>query len=180
MENTYQLKEEKSDLDLKFYFISSGQRNIVKVVQYSFVRELGGRRVYNLGFGDYNLENDEIIDNVITGNGDAFKVFYTVLNTIPIFFEYFKKEALLVQGSDGRPDFIETCRKTCIKNCKDGCKKYNRRIKIYIGFIEKNYEKLVINYQFWGIFQNLFQESVLEPYQRGKNYHSILLLLKKT
>jgi hypothetical protein len=35
-----------------------------------------------LGFGDYDLENDKIVDDINTNNGDAFKVFNTVLGTI--------------------------------------------------------------------------------------------------
>lgn len=31
-------------------------------------------KIYNLGFGDYHLENDEIDDKANTLNGDVYKV----------------------------------------------------------------------------------------------------------
>jgi hypothetical protein len=84
------------------------------------------------------LESDTIVDNLNTNNGDAYKVFKTVLTTIPLFFENYGSGILMVQGSDGRPEFIETCRLTCKKKCTDECKNYNRRINIYRGYADKN------------------------------------------
>jgi hypothetical protein len=87
-----------------FFFISKGEKDIIKAIQFSFVQELNGRKIYNLGFGDYDLENDKIIDDINTNNGDAYKVLNTALSTIPIFFENFGSEILMVQGSDGSLD----------------------------------------------------------------------------
>jgi hypothetical protein len=79
------------------------------------------------------------MDDIHTNNGDVFKVFNTVLITIPMFFENFNNAILMVQGSDGRPAFIENCQSTCRKQYVDACKNFNRRINIYRHYVDRNY-----------------------------------------
>jgi hypothetical protein len=43
IDNTYELQEDKSAHDLKFFFISKGKQDIIKAIQYSFVQELNGK-----------------------------------------------------------------------------------------------------------------------------------------
>lgn len=178
-ENTYELKEDKSGNDLKFFFISKGKLDIIKVIQFSLVQEWNGKNIYNLGFGDYDLENDEIIDNVNTNNGDTYKVFSTVLGTIPIFFKNHRNDILMVQGSDGRPEFVEDCKLNCKKNCANECKNHNRRINIYRSYVNKYYEELSSDYQFLGGLINEKNQTILELYERYKNYDSVFLFNKK-
>jgi hypothetical protein len=178
IESVYELEEVKSGNGLKFFFISKGEQDIIKAVQFSFVQELNGRNIYNLGFGDYDLENDRIIDDINTNNGDAYKVFSTVLSTIPIFFENFEDEMLMVQGSDGRPEFVEKCELECKKNCVSECKNYNRRINIYRGYVNKNYAELSTNYQFLGGIKNEQLQTIIETYERYKKYDSVFLFRK--
>ena len=178
-ENIYALEQEKSAQDLTFFFISKGQQDIIKVIQYSFVQKLNDKNVYNLGFGDYDITNDSIIDNVNTNNGDAYKVFNTVLSTIPIFFENYRNDILMVQGSDGRPEFIKNCKKTCTKKCNDECRNFNRRVNIYRGYVDKNYEQLNNEYQFFGGIKDEQQQTFLEPYVCRKQYDSVFLFKKK-
>lgn len=187
IDKTYTLEEDKTAQELTFYFISKGLQDVVKVIQYSFVEpyifepfkeELKGKNIYNLGFGDYDLENDTIEDNVNTNNGDAYKVFNTVLSTISVFFENYSNDILMVQGSDGRPEFVESCKLTCKKRCLDECKNYNRRIAIYRSYVDKNYEQLSNDYQFLGGLRNQDQETVLELYKRYKKYDSVFLFRK--
>ena len=177
-ESIYDLEEDKSENGLKFFFISKGEHDVIKAVQFSFVQELNGRNIYNLGFGDYDLENDKIVDDINTNNGDAYKVFNTILSTVPIFFENFGNDILMVQGSDGRPEFVENCRLICMKKCVDECKNYNRRINIYRGYVNKNYEELNIDYQFFGGITDDGQQTVLELYERYKKYDSVFLSRK--
>ncbi len=106
--------------------ISKGEQDVVKAIQYSFVQKIIGKNVFNLGFGDYDIERDLILDNVNTNNGDTYKVFNTVLSTIPTFFEKFNLDIIMVQGSDGRPEFIEQCKLGCLKKCILECKNYNK------------------------------------------------------
>ncbi len=177
-ENSYELEEEKSEHDLKFFFISKGHQDIIKAIQYSYVQELNSKSVYNIGFGDYDIENDNIIDNVNTNNGDAYKVFNTVLNTIPIFFENYATSILMVQGSDGRPEFMEHCKLTCTKKCNNECKNHNRRINIYKTYVDKNFSTLSIDYHFLGGIKNDDEETFLEPYELQKKYDSVFLFKK--
>jgi hypothetical protein len=178
MGNAYELETDKSADGLKFFFISKGELDVIKVIQFSFVQQLNGKNVYNLGFGDYDLENDTIVDNVNTNNGDAYKVFNTVLSTIPVFFENYGDGILMVQGSDGRPEFVESCKLACKKKCADECRNYNRRINVYRGYIDKNYEILIVDYQFLGAILDKEQQIILGPYERHKKYDSVFLLKK--
>lgn len=178
IENVYELEEDKSANGLKFFFISKGDQDVIKAIQFSYVQELNGQNIYNLGFGDYDLENDKIIDDTNTNNGDAYKVFNTVLSTIPIFFEHFDDEILMVQGSDGRPEFVENCKLICKKQCVDECRNYNRRINIYRSYIDKNCEQLYADYQFLGGLKDEEQHTILESYERYKKYDSVFLFRK--
>ena len=184
VENIYDLEEVKEAQNLKFIFISSGTQDVVKAIQYSYLlqlnnlnlQQLNGKDVYNLGFGDYNLENDTLIDTVNTNNGDVYKVFNTVLSTVPNFFENYTNSILIVQGSDSSRDFIEQCKQTCKKGCGEKCKKSNRRINIYKNFVNKNYEQLILDYQFIGGLKDSNNQIVLEEYIKYKDYDSVLLL----
>lgn len=177
-ENRYELVEARSAHDLKFFFISKGEQDIIKTIQYSFVQKLLGTQVYNLGFGDYDLENDYVIDHVNSNNGDPYKVFNTILSTIPVFFQHFESCIIMVQGSDGRPEYVEQCKQTCRKNCADECRNFNRRINIYRNYVNKHFDQLSADYQFLGGIKQLEQHITIEYYVPYKNYDSIFLFRK--
>lgn len=178
IEHRYAIEEDKFAHYLRFFFISKGHQEIIKVIQYTYLQKLYGKDVYNLGFGDYDLDNDSIIDNVNTNNGDAYKVFNTVLASILIFFENYRNSILMVQGSDGGPEFIRNCRLTCSKKCISGCKNYNRRINVYKAYIDKNFNHLNTDYQFIGGITNDLEEIILHPYEPSENYESVFLFQK--
>ncbi|MGN6437347.1 MAG: DUF6934 family protein [Agriterribacter sp.] len=181
MSNTqdcYEFNLTKSDTNLLFIFMSKGNKEIVKAIQYQYVNELGGRGVYNLGFGNYDVDTDTMTDDTIDNNGDVYKVFNTVLSTIPIFFENNKDAVLLVQGSDSKLDFIEKCRQACSRKCEKECKKANRRINIYRGHLDKNYNELSIDFQFMGGIKSFENHIMLEEYECRKKYDTVLLLKK--
>lgn len=178
-QSVYEIEEQKSEGDIKFFFVSKGREDVIKAIHYSFVQELNGKNVYNLGFGDYDLEADTIIDNANTNNGDVYKVFNTVLSTIPIFFENRKDDMLMVLGSDGRPQFIENCRQTCTKKCDAECRNFNRRINIYRNYVDKNYTQLDLDYQFVGGFVDEFSQTILEDYICEKKYDVVLVFRRK-
>lgn len=113
----YDLTSDISDLSIKHFFISSGNRDIVKVIEYLYVSPLGNRKIFNLAFGDYIMEEDGRIDDTTeSNNGDAYKVFNTVLNTIPSFFSNFPNDIIMVTGSDSTQEYIDNCKKNCKKN----------------------------------------------------------------
>jgi hypothetical protein len=174
----YELQKEVSGVGMKFFFISKGQHYIIKVIQYSYIQDLMGRSIFNLGFGDYDVENDKIVDDIITNNGDAYKVFNSVLSSIPLFFENFANGILMIQGSDGKPEYIDKCKLSCMKKFLDECKYYNRRIILYRSYVDKNYDKLSSDYQFFGGFINDTQQTTLEAYECYKKYDAVFLFKK--
>src|ERR1044071_9039142 len=95
-EKGYELIKYDSDNGVRFIFESIGHKRITKSIEYSYFRNFSGRKVYNLGFGDYNKHTNEIADETNTNNGDAYMVFHTVLNSIPVFFDQFSQSGLFV------------------------------------------------------------------------------------
>lgn len=169
-------EEDRSTEGVKYIFTSEGNFNVVKAIQYTYLMDLNGRRVYNLGFGDY--EYDTINDSVNTDNGDIYSVFNTVLSTIPKFFELFKKSILLVSGSDSSLEFVEKCKLTCKKKCISYCKNQHRRIRTYRYFVDKNFNTLKKEYTFLGGMLNIDNQTILEKYTPRKKYDSVWVVKK--
>lgn len=162
---------------IKYFFISKGKTDIVKAVHYMYLNDMHDRRVYNLGFGDYQIEEDNIDDKVNTANGDVYKVLNTVLYTIPIFFEKFPKSVVMVQGSDSSHDFYDNCKPTCKKKCTDTCRNQHRRINTYSSFVSKNYDELIKDYEFFGGIKTT-KGVVIEDFAREKKYNAVLVIKK--
>lgn len=162
---------------LQYLFESKGEKSIIKAIEYSFVRQISGRKVYNLGFGDYNEANGTIIDDINSNNGDMRKVFSTVLNTVPKFFRENKDAAIWVQGSDSVEEFKQRCELDCKKNCVDICKNFNRRIKAYRYYVDKNFVELSKEYIFFGYTSGNNPSFV--QYIPGSEYIGILVFKKK-
>ena len=76
--------EYQTEDDLHFFeFTSTGLKGeIKKIVEYSKV-SVGN--IYNLAFGDYDEQSDELNDKIITNNGDSKKVLATVVSTVYAF-----------------------------------------------------------------------------------------------
>ncbi len=162
---------------VQFLFESEGRETILKAVEYSCIAELKGRKVYNLGFGEYDEANRKIIDNVNSNNGDMRKVFNTVLNTIPKFFQKNKNTAIWVRGSDSAENYKKICKPNCTKNCDDICKNFNRRIKTYRYFVDKNFVALSKDYIFFGLMRG--KNEGLVQYVPNNEYVGILVYKKK-
>lgn len=175
--DAYALMQHKTAHELTFLFISKGYKSIIKAVEYSFVKQLNGKHIYNLAFGDYHIDEDNIIDDVSSNNGDVYKVFNTVLKTIPIFFRHHPSAILMVQGSDGQPGFSEKCKITCIKKCTATCRNHNRRINVYRSYISRNFVELSIAYQFFGEYMHKGFAQI-EAYECGQSYN-VLYVCKK-
>jgi len=179
---TYNFRTEKENSanEIQFHFISKGPSDVIKAVQYIYVGDLGGQRIFNMGFGDYDIETDYIDDQINTENGDVYKVFNTVLNTIPSFFEIFPGEIMMVSGSDSKPEYIEKCKENCEKKCGDKCRKAGRRIGLYTGYVNKNFDNLSQEYMFYG--GNPDEENPkntnLESYAKNKKYTSVFVFKK--
>lgn len=65
----YSYKTNENFLDFEFY--SDGPKGLIKkIVRYSLQFDIPGNSYYNLGFGDWNIEEQRIDDFVITDNED--------------------------------------------------------------------------------------------------------------
>jgi hypothetical protein len=175
--NSYEIQDsEIIDKRLRYFFLSKGEKEIIKAIEYSPIADTGNYTIFNFGFGDYDAVSGLISDKTDSNNGDMFKVFYTVLNTVTDFFENYPKDALLVNGSDSAENYMLECIETCTKKCTDICKNANRRIKTYRNFINKNFEELRKNYIFYGSFKGT---NTFVPYENGKEYDALMVFKKR-
>ena len=173
---SYDLEEISHEVNPKFIFISVGNEDIIKAVEYQYTeQDLYGGKLYNLCFGDYIIDDDKIDDKINSNNGDVYTVFYTVLSTIPKFLTDNPNSTIMVSGSDTSKDFVENCKNLCLKNCNEDCKNANRRIKAYRYYVNKNYEELIKEYEFWGGLELPDGKIFAEQYVKNKEYNSVFL-----
>lgn len=174
---------EKEDV---FCFVSMGVNSIMKTIEYTQLENivvskshpLLNKSIFNLGFGNYTDNGNEIIDDVVSNNGDVFKVFNTVLKTIPVFFNYHENCAIMVRGSDSKSSFANKCKITCKKRCINECKNVNRRINIYKNYINKNFELLCITYKIYGGVSTPSRITIFDRYELKNNYDTVFLIKK--
>ena len=100
------------------------------------------------------------------------------MSTIPYFFEVYDNAMVMVRGSDSKMSFANQCRKTCRKKCGNICKNMDRRIRAYQSYVEKNYENLQNDYNFFGGIQKFDNQLNMEPFVSGSKYDFIFLLKK--
>jgi len=177
-EDIYEVKEKRYARRVRYLFTSKGEKNVIKVVEYTYIEDLGKHLVFNFGFGDYNINNDEIIDDIISNNGDVYKVFNTVLSTVPCFFKVNSNAMIRVQGSDSDISYAENCRLICKKKCKDFCKNAHRRISIYSNYVNKNFSEITEQFILDGGYINVDGKEVIEKYDVNGKYISIYLMQK--
>ncbi|RKR05782.1 hypothetical protein C8C83_5132 [Flavobacterium sp. 90] len=161
---------------LQYLFESTGEKKIIKAVQYSAFETQSGATIYNLGFGNYNSETKSISDKENSNNGDMWNVFNTVLSTVPKFFNDNPGFPIYVQGSDSSDSFAEECKKSCSKKCLGTCKNKSRRIRTYTYFVDKYFKELSKNYIFFGL--NEEQRDFVQYFPKNK-YIGILVYKKK-
>jgi len=91
----YELKA--SDNFTTFEFISEGPKGrIPKLIQFSATNY---KDVFNLAFGDKDLETDGINDTAISNNGDSEKILITVVRCIYAFTDKKPEAWVYVTGS---------------------------------------------------------------------------------
>jgi len=95
----YKKYDYTADKELYFYeFTSIGRKGeIKKVVEYSKMNIEG---YYNLAFGDFDIETNEINDKVVTNNGDSLKVLSTVASTLYAFTGKYPNAQIFATGSN--------------------------------------------------------------------------------
>jgi hypothetical protein len=90
------------DNKLIFYFESLnpfGDNPVLKVVTYTPYYKHGAL-YYNLGFGDYDFQNNDFSDTAVSNNGDMRKIFATVVSTLKTFFKEKPHETVHIDGSE--------------------------------------------------------------------------------
>jgi hypothetical protein len=173
----YTTEQINDEVKIQYLFASIGKKTIIKAIEYSPVTIIGGRTVYNLGFGDYDEEQGTIIDDINSNNGDIYVVFNTVLSTVPLFFEHNPDAVIIVSGSDSHDEFINDCFPTCKKKCLDKCKNFQRRIKTYRYYVDKNFNEHCKEFIFFGRYRRL--ENTFVQYVPFQDYDDILVYRKK-
>lgn len=178
LNHRYDTTEVSDQVSTNFLFYSEGNNGKVvvpKIIQFTYVGGYNNNPIFNLGFGDIDMNTGLINDESMSDNGDAYRVFNTVLSTIPIFFEKYPNAALLVRGSDGQAEFEHNCKQNCARNCTDLCLKFNRRMKLYCNYVSRKHDLFRVDYQFLGGVDNgkgWFDFTEFDP---GKLYDCIIV-----
>lgn len=157
----------------QYLFESVGIKKIIKAIEYTPIMTMDSRMVYNLGFGDYDEMLQNIVDDVNSNNGDMRIVFNTVLSTIPKFFAKNEDAVIIISGSDSHEEFINNCLPSCKKKCIEHCKNYQRRIKTYRYYVDKNFDTLSLDYIFFG--RNKSKANTFVQYIPYNQYDDILI-----
>ena len=173
----YITEQTDEEVKIQYLFESVGEKTIIKAIEYTPVQNMSGRTIFNLGFGDYDELLGTIIDDVNSNNGDMRIVFNTVLSTVPMFFDINADAVIIVSGSDSHEEFINDCLPNCKKKCIDYCKNYQRRIKTYRYFVDKNFEQLSLDYIFFG--RDKSKANTFVQYIPNLEYDDILVYKKK-
>lgn len=83
----YHLKSESKFT--RFEFISEGPKGAIrKLIEF---QETTNPDIYNLAFGDFNNQTQEVDDLAISDNRDTEKILATVVSAVYTFFLYFNK-----------------------------------------------------------------------------------------
>lgn len=88
---------------LLYIFLSQGAAVIPKAIAYTPL-EKHGQNYYNWGFGDLVIDETtgqySLNDKTESNNGDFKTVFYTVVSTLPEFFEIHPTATVHIEGSN--------------------------------------------------------------------------------
>lgn len=131
-----------------FEFESTGIKGKVKkVIQYS---EMSVKGYYNLGFGDFNEETNDIDDKIVTNNGDGLKVLATVVSTLYAFTGKYPEANVFATGSN------------------------EARTRLYRMGISNNLEELKQDFLVYG----MTKDEIFEEFIVGEDYIGFLVTRK--
>ena len=135
-----------SDDPFVYVFFSEGNRGrFRKGVFYTQI----GNNIFNLGFGDWNEELQDLDDSSRTNNGDRDKVLATVASTALAFTNQFPNARIFVEGSTPA------------------------RTRLYQMGISDNLLEINEYFEVTGLFHDVW-----EPFHRGRNYSAFLITRK--
>ena len=153
-------KTESTVDNLIYTFESIGEKVLRKKVIYSKFEDpndIGlpsNTSVYNLGFGDWNEETEEIDDQTISKNGDTEIVLATVAGTAYNFWAEYPEARIFFMGS-----------------VPEGEKP--RRTRLYQMKINRYFDKISTMVNILGLTENGW-----EVFSKEKNYIAFLILQK--
>ena len=126
-----------------FEFISEGPKGAIrKIVQF---QETNEPKLYNLAFGDKNIDTGEIDDLVVSNNGDSEKVLATVVSALYAFFDSYPEAFVYATGST------------------------SARTRLYRMGITRFYEEMLEDFYLYGQIGDDFYE-----FEIGKEYKGFL------
>ena len=138
-EQIYQIRAKRS-AEI-FEFISERPKGrIKKRIQYRKIYK--DDMLYNLSFGDINLEKNTIDDKVVSNNEDTKKVLATVAATLFVFMKKHPDAIIYVKGSNPA------------------------RTRLYQIGISNNFEEINERFTIFGVLS----DDDLEIFQKNKNY----------
>ena len=143
----YEFKKTKDGLRYSFY--SEGPRGrIGKVIAFQWMRGLGSG-TFNLAFGDFNEDTDQLDDRSVSDNHDRLKVLHTVAAVVIDFLRDHPRSIILI-----KPSTITRARL------------YQMMISSIWATIEQHYEILGKHGDYW------------IPFRKGLNYREFIVYKK--
>ncbi|MBT1701715.1 DUF6934 family protein [Chryseosolibacter indicus] len=142
----------EASLDLLDYeFTSNGPKGeIRKIVRFSKMEVADASlEIYNLAFGDYNVEQNKIDDLIVTDNKDSQRVLATVAAAIIAFTNEYPEKLIFIQGS------------TAV------------RMRYYRMGISSNLKGIEEIFEIWGFFDDQW-----ELFKRNRIYDALLVKRK--
>jgi len=131
-----------------YEFFSEGPNGkIRKVVQFQQISVADN--IYNLGFGDFNEEIDEVDDLSVSNNQDTQKVLATVAKTVLNFMQNHPTAIVMAKGSTPS------------------------RTRLYQMGISQFWEEIATAFDVKG-----FKDNNWYPYERGKNFEAFFIVKK--
>jgi len=132
-----------------YEFFSEGPRGRVKkIVGYKLIEERPNR-IYNLGFGDWDDQTEDLNDTIATNNHDRQKVLATVADTVLDFTKNQPGASVFAQGST------------------------LARTRLYQMGIAAFWEEIGSLFVVVGYYDGKWQ-----PFEKGKNYEAFLIKRK--
>jgi hypothetical protein len=132
-----------------FEFLSEGKKGqIVKVIQFE---QMNLDNLYNLAFGDKDMETGKLDDEAITDNGDSEKVLATVVSAVYAFADRYPESWIYATGSTAA------------------------RTRLYRMGINKYFEIVVADFDIMGESKNEW-----EWYEFGKDYQAFAVRRKSS
>jgi hypothetical protein len=148
--NLKQYNIEVTEDFLEYNFYSNGPKGAIKkVVRFTQVK-VSHYTYYNLGFGDWNEQENRIDDFIISNNQDAERVLATVAATVIDFSNHYPEVLIYAEGS--------TLSRT---------RRYQMGINKYLNEIKPVFEV-------FGLIEN---EGFM-PFESGKNYFAFVVRRK--